>query len=292
MQALVVIKKTNKKILNEKLITLNIKDPSFIEKLEQSHKEQTKGLDSLRTVLTQAGLNFQEVTRDDIWPNLENFDLIITLGGDGTILSSSRFLENKKIPVLGIRSSDESVGYLCCLDHSHIKTRLPALLKNIEKQTISLERLYGEITTQKNKQVITTKPILNDFLYTHKFPSFTTRYAIALNGRIEEHKSSGIWFATPTGSTAAIGAAGGKKQKMNEKVFQYKTRELYSPKPGLYQLSGGFYDPDCDELVITNYSAEAILAADGQHGSLYLGLGDKITFKRALPFCLVSSKEK
>ena len=128
---------------------------------------------------------------------------------------------------------------------------------------------------QKDKSVILSKPVLNDFLYTHKSPSCTTRYALSFNGVSEEHKSSGIWFATPTGSTAAIGAAGGVRQEKNETCFQYKVRELYSHKPGLFSLYGGLYNPDQDKLTIINHNTEAILAIDGQHGSIPLELADK-----------------
>ena len=200
------------------------------------------------------------------------------------------FLDNKNIPVIGIRSSDESVGYLCCLDHSEIESKLPPLLKTFTEKTTKLERLLAKVTRQKDKTVIHTQPVLNDFLYTHKYPSCTTRYALSINGRTEEHKSSGIWFATPTGSTAAIGAAGGVKQERTEALFQYKVRELYSPKPGLYKLGGGFYNPEKDKLIIINHNTEATLAVDGQHGTIPLELGDCITFKRATPFKLVTNK--
>lgn len=288
MQVLVVIKKTNRNILHDKLVELKIKNHGFLKKLEESHQQQSRALDALRQVLKNAGCVFQEVTRDDDWPNLDGFGLIVTLGGDGTILSSSRFLDNRNIPVIGIRSSDESVGYLCCLDHSEVESKLPELLKNYPQQTTRLERLSAEVTRQKDKTVILSQPVLNDFLYTHKSPSCTTRYALSINGKTEEHKSSGIWFATPTGSTAAIGAAGGLKQQRDETVFQYKVRELYSPRPGLYKLGGGLYNPDKDRLIIINHNTEAILAVDGQHGTIPLELGDRITFKRAIPFKLVT----
>lgn len=290
MRILIVKKKTNKDLLSAKLEDLKITDQSFMEKLNTSHNQHMTALQSLRKVLTEAGVNFQELTRDDVWPATESFDLVITLGGDGTILSSSHFVEGEnKTPVLGIRSSDESIGYLCCLSHLEIAEKLPKLLdlEEAKKKVVHLQRLYAEITKQKEKTTIRTKPVLNDFLFSHRSPAFTTRYSLSFNGRTEEQKSSGIWFSTPTGSTAAIGAAGGLKQKISDKDFQYRVRELYSPKGIQYQLFGGLYNPEQDELTLTNHNAEAILAVDGQHGNFDLSLGDKVSFKRATPLQLI-----
>lgn len=279
MKILLISKKTNQEILEQQIKALNIIDRTFLDNLHQSHKEHFESLNLLRKILLLEKIECFELERGKPWPNINDIDLVITLGGDGTILSSSHHLVDEKIPILGIRSSKASIGHLCALDYKNI-ANLPKLVKGLESETIKLERIYSEVTFQKNNQTIKTQAVLNDFLFANINPASTTRYSLSFNGHEEFHKSSGIWISTPTGSTAAIGTMSGHKQNLSDLVFQYKVRELY-PHPSKFKLVGSLFNPDQEELFITSYNNKAILAIDGQHGSIDLTLGDKITFKRA-----------
>ena len=131
-------------------------------------------------------------------------------------------------------------------------------------------------------------PILNDFLYANCTPAETTSYRISLGDQRERHKSSGIWIATAAGSTAAINAAGGVRQKIDESLFQFYVREPYTPpdKPS-YDIKSGMFDPEKNYILIENFSENAVLALDGQHGHVSLGFGDTISFRRAMDLCLI-----
>lgn len=289
MKVLLVTKKTNQEILKKRVRALKIFDRDFLKSLESSHKEHFDALKILRKTLTSEGIECAELKRGMPWPQTENFDIIVTLGGDGTILSSSHQVIFKNIPIIGIRSSDESIGHLCALDHKNLEN-LGEKLRNKGSELIKLQRLYAEVTFQKNNKTLRTPPVLNDFLFANSNPASTTRYSLTFNGLKELHKSSGIWISTPAGSTAAIGTIGAKKQKLSDSNFQYKVRELY-PHPSKFKLAGGLFDPDKDVFTITNFNSDAILAIDGQHGCINLTIGDKITFKRA-PSLLLFSPEK
>ena len=289
MKILLVTKKTNQEILEKKVKALNITDPSFLEALSRSHNEHFEGLKKLREILAAESIACTELKRGMSWPSSSDFDYIVTLGGDGTILSSSHEVTDKRTPILGIRSSDESIGYLCALHHKNLKD-LPTKLKNIDSESMMVERLSAEVTFQKNGSKVVTPPVLNDFLFANENPSSTTRYAISLNDHEELHKSSGIWIATPSGSTAAISTIGAVPQSIKDKDFQFKVRELY-PKSSQFKLGGSLFNPDTDKFTITNFNDKAILAIDGQHGCINLSIGDKISFKRAKPlqlFCPTS----
>ena len=279
MKILLVTKKTNLEILEDRIKKLKISDENFLECLHTSHKEHYDGLVYLRELLKQANIETVELKRGMPWPS-EKFDTIVTLGGDGTLLSASHQVPEGETPILAVRSSDESVGYLCSAHHKNMKHVIKQL-KNPEKHLMQLERLYAEVT-RDSKEALKTPPILNDFLFANRNPASTTRYEIEQGEIKESHKSSGVWVSSPTGSTAAIGTISEIRQKLSEKEFQFKTRELY-PKAELFKLSGGLFNPDKESFSITNHNNKAILAIDGQHGTVHLTIGDKMTFKRAKP---------
>lgn len=286
MKVLLITKKTNHEILEGKVKSQSISDPGFLKNLRQSHEEHIQALDKLRDLLSREGVQCTELSRGMSWPRDQDFDCIITLGGDGTILSSSHQISQAQTPILGIRSSEESVGFLCALNHKNLE-KLPGKLSSLEKETTEVERLSALVTFQKNGKTLQTPPILNDFLFANLHPASTSRYELRLNETHELHKSSGIWISTPSGSTAAIGTIGAQVQDLSDICFQYKVRELY-PNPSHFKLSGGLFNPDVDQFEIINYNNDAILAVDGQHGSINLTIGDSISFKRANPLLLFS----
>ena len=71
-------------------------------------------------------------------------------------------------------------------------------------------------------------PVLNEILFAHRRPAATARFRIELDGRSDEIKSSGVWVATPTGSTGAIGSAGGDWVHHEDPSMQYLMREVYA----------------------------------------------------------------
>ena len=149
------------------------------------------------------------------------FDLVVTIGGDGTLLRSSQ-LVGADCPVVSINSApDDSVGFFCAGSRDDVGDVLAAALLGKLRET-QLTRMQVAI----DKQVVTTR-VLNDVLFCHAAPAGTTRYAIRFRGREEEHKSSGIWVATAAGSTAAIASAGGRPQPLRSQQLQFLVREAY-----------------------------------------------------------------
>jgi NAD+ kinase len=160
---------------------------------------------------------------------------------------------------------------------------LKSLVENLKNNTIAWQtvaRVKALITKASSGETLETVPVLNDLLYANANPAATTRYKILFRDRYETHRSSGIWFATGMGSTAAILAAGGERRPQTDPLFQFRVRELYKLGHKLPEIEGAIFDPDIHQLEIENRCPQAILATDGQHGNLDLGYGDIIRIKR------------
>jgi NAD+ kinase len=260
--------------------------PSHLEVMQKGHREHQETLASLRDTLGKHGISHTAVSHVRYWPEVDKFDAVIAVGGDGTVLEASHHIDNSRVPIFGLRSSPQSIGHLCAYD----RTEIDLVVSDLKRQEFSFvlaHRLRAVIHSIQSNSEIETQSILNDFLFCNTNPAATTRYRVSFGERTEQHMSSGIWISAPAGSSAAIQSAGGSAASLEDPLFQFKVRELYHP-PGLeLKITGQIFDPDVDHFLIENVSDSAILAPDGHQNSYSLSYGDRILFKRALPLCLV-----
>ncbi len=236
--------------------------------LEKNHPQ------TLRTVeeeLKKWGISFQTVARGQI-KKIEDYDLVITVGGDGTFLDTSHFVKNHP-PLLGVNSNPTvSHGALCVTDQHRFTSTLKKMLSG-KVTTKLLHRIQLKINGKK-------LPILalNDVLFANPSPAGTSRYLLKMGSRQEEQKSSGIWISTAAGSTAAIHSAGGKMIEKKSKDLQFVVRELFSWGKKKINLKRGLIKPN-QTLVIIPQMNRATLFIDGAHLHYPLQFGDRVEIK-------------
>ncbi|MBX3722484.1 MAG: NAD(+)/NADH kinase [Turneriella sp.] len=249
-------------------------NPELGERMQTAHDDHTRALDALRGVLDDLKLDAAYFERDSLRQNLDGFHLVVSLGGDGTFINASHFIE--KTLLLGVNSSPEnSVGHYC---RFFVKgARHEALLRKAleafftgKKNVIPEARLLRmQVQVQGQSAAF---PVLNDVLFCEKDPAATSRYTLRTGGRNHHQKSSGLWVATPTGSTAAYSSAGGKAFKQKE--LRFIVRELYSDdtKPAARK---GVIKPG-SSLKIVSSMMHGALYLDGSHHKIPVALGDHI----------------
>lgn len=282
MRAIIITKPTNLEQHGE-VVRSQIKrgylEASHLDELESAHHEHYASLKLVEESLINSKIDFLKISRGERWVEGEKFNFVISVGGDGTLLSASHRIVDE-VPVIGIRSSTASVGYLCAGGFNEI----PDLIERFSDRDLKFAkcaRLKASIFYADENQERQTVPVLNDFLFANHNPSATTRYHISASDRTETHKSSGVWISTATGSSAGIMAAGGQLMERTDRRFQYKVRELYRGIEGDFSLTSGLFDPDQETFRIDNRSEASVLALDGQRGVIPIKFGDRITFKRA-----------
>ena len=254
---------------------------SDIAQIKLGHADHQEAVAQAQKILTARFVPFRTVNVDDEnWRLDDDTEMVITLGGDGTLLSASHRVESEKIQLVGIRSSGTSVGYLCVGGIETMDTVVDAMLKGQLKFTRAC-RLRAKISPADGSAARFSPPALNDFLYSNANPAATTRYRLNLGSRREEHKSSGMWISTALGSTAGICAAGGVIMPRDDKNFQFVVREIYRAPGKNVHLVSGFFDADDRALFIENRWEKAIVAADGNRSVMQIEWGDKIEFHRA-----------
>lgn len=295
--------------------------PDKLERIHRAHQEHAKCLSTLRQCLADHGVHADLIERkreenQSRSINRPELRTLISVGGDGTLLTTGQWIQRPEVTCVGVRSSSLSVGKLCAFD-GLCEQSLQQLARSIAQhclETYQAARFASCIERYADGKRVFSRPVLNDALYSPANPAVTARYQLSLartdaqpeDSVAHEHKSSGIWIATATGSSAAISAAGGQIVEGTRTDFQFRVRELFQDSVPDDQLSAGFFSPPdqpCfstetatprhqnDVLKIRNWNEHAILAADGHHQALSLNFGDLLTFYRTTPLSLAKSSE-
>lgn len=240
---------------------------SEIKNFKASHDLHYETMDFVRATLKNYGIKFTEYYRGRK-ADYDKFDLIITVGGDGTFLEAARKVKNQTM--LGINSAPGySVGRYCAADKNSFEIKLKNIIAQKYK-TRKLHRLNVSVTST-NESV----NILNDALICHRNPAALFRCTITINGYTEEQKSSGLWVSTAAGSTGAMASAGGKIFGSHSTKFQYKPRELHLGLAGKRKLTGGVLDQK-SKITIIAMNRQGCIYADGAHHKIPIHYGDKI----------------
>ena len=136
--------------------------------------------------------------------NLDETDLIITIGGDGTILRAAHISALKEIPILGINMG--TVGFMCEIEASDCIEELPNYLDGssiIEKRMM----LKAEII-RKGKKV--EYDALNDIVLARGSKIRVIEISVKLNNtHLATYRGDGVVLSTPTGSTGYSLSLGG-----------------------------------------------------------------------------------
>ena len=132
-------------------------------------------------------------------------DLIIVLGGDGTLLSMARAVGDMGVPILGV-----NLGGLGFLTATTLDEMLPSLEAALEGQMVVEERLMLLARVVRNGAVVCEHMALNDAVITKSAMSRIISLSVSVEGQYATaYRADGLIISTPTGSTAYSLSAGG-----------------------------------------------------------------------------------
>jgi NAD+ kinase len=250
---------------------LERKDRS-VERMLASHEDHVHTIAETRALLERLGVDatFRYRATES---RTEHFDLVISLGGDGTLLTASHLVGAQ--PVLGINTAPrDSIGYFCGGTKDNLEEVLVAAvegsLSGVELARVQIA-LDGEVLSRR---------VLNDVLFCHEIPAATARYLIRLDDTEEEHRSSGLWVGPAAGSTAAQRSAGGRVLPPTSCQIQFVVREPYMPNGTRYRLTKGLFQ-NGQQLVVTSKIHGGRIYVDGPHLKRKVALGGEISVKRS-----------
>jgi NAD+ kinase len=135
-----------------------------------------------------------------------SFDLLISVGGDGTILRSITFVKDIGIPIIGINTG--RLGFLATIQVNDIQIAIQNIIDG--KYKISERSLLTIETSIKNKDISSLNFALNEIAVSRKNTTSMITVETHLNGEyLTSYWSDGLIISTPTGSTGYSLSCGG-----------------------------------------------------------------------------------
>jgi NAD+ kinase len=132
-------------------------------------------------------------------------DLIVVLGGDGTLLSMARAVGDLGVPILGVNLGD--LGFLTA---TTLDEMLPAVEAALAGQMAVDERMMLTARLSRNGQSLGEWSALNDVVIMKSAMSRIVSLSVSVEGRYATaYRADGLIVSTPTGSTAYGLSAGG-----------------------------------------------------------------------------------
>lgn len=238
-----------------------------LTRIQQSHETHYDTLNFIKRLLTARKVHTREILRGHEFDETD-YDLVISVGGDGTFLDAAKKIKNKLL--LGINSDiDRSVGRFCCANKVNFEKIIDLIIRGKFKPTI-----INRMEISFNDKKIETQ-ILNDILVHHSSPAGMSQYVLEIKGHQERQRGSGIWISTAAGSTGAIKSSGGKALPLKSKALQYIPRELYQNRDAHYRFRGGLFRGD-GTFTICSQMYDGMIYMDGAHKRMPFKFGDKV----------------
>jgi NAD+ kinase len=207
------------------------------------------------------------------WKELaQKSELVVVLGGDGTMLRTARYLAGHRVPILGINMG--SFGYLTEVNLNEINSTLELI---IQGKFVTEKRMMLDVSVRHGKTVASVGSVLNDVVINRGDLSRMNELEVEVNGNyLTTYKGDGLIISTPTGSTAYSLSAGGPI------VFPGKELIIINPICPHTLTNRPIIFSEDSNLKVTLWSKDegAMLTLDGQE-AYKIKSGDIVTVKRS-----------
>jgi NAD+ kinase len=254
------------------------RDDPTVRRMRRAHEDHESTVEEVTRALGSLGVDTDILLGS--WSKIHAAgDLVVTVGGDGTLLAASHQI-GPETPILGVNSApDHSVGFFCAARKGTAESQLRAAISG-ELSRVSLQRMRVEL----NGELLHNR-VLNEVLCCHACPAATSRYILEVrqgdgNEEHEEQKSSGLWIGPAAGSTAAQRSAGGRVLPLTSRRLQYVVREPYVKSGERLTLRVGTVDEE-GQIVVRSKMRDARLFLDGHHIVHHASIGDVVSMRRS-----------
>ena len=221
-------------------------------------------------IAAQTGCTIEVMAYEQL---VASVDLVVVLGGDGTMIATARMLGDREVPVLGV-----NLGTLGYLAEFNVEELIPALATIIERGTYCVDRrvmLTAEIH-RGDKQLLRNR-VLNDVVISKSALARIIEIEVWLNKLfVNTFRADGLIVSTPTGSTAYNLSAGGPiiYPSMNAIVVTPICPHTLSNRPLVVA------DDSQIEIILKTQKEDVAVTLDGQVG-FPLEAGDCVTIRKS-----------
>lgn len=148
------------------------------------------------------GCSVREVPNDKL---AQEVDLVLVLGGDGTMIATARMVGDSEVPVLGVNFG--GLGYLAEFRFEELYAALDTILAGNYRLD---KRVMLSVELRRDKQTATRNRVLNDVVINKSALARIIEIEAYFNKQfVNSFRADGLIVSTPTGSTAYNLSAGG-----------------------------------------------------------------------------------
>jgi NAD+ kinase len=209
------------------------------------------------------------LTRNDIGSAA---DLIVVLGGDGTLLATVRSLDRRSVPILAVNLG--GLGFLTVITLDELYSTLESVFAG-RFRTERRSRIEAEVF--REKKALSNFLALNDVVFNKGAIARLLNFDVWVDGKfITTYTSDGLIVSTPTGSTAYSLAAGGPVIVPTVSAF------IVTPICAHTLTNRPIVLPDSAsiEVAMKSHQESVYLTIDGQE-ALELRSDDRICLKKS-----------
>ena len=199
-------------------------------------------------------------------------DLILVLGGDGTMIATARMIGDQEVPVLGVNYG--GLGYLAEFRIEELYTALESILSGNYRLD---RRVMLEVELKSGDAPPKLSRVLNDVVINKSALARIIEIEAYLNRQfVNSFRADGLIVSTPTGSTAYNLSAGGPV------IFPSMNAVVITPICPFTLSNRPIVVPDDDEieLLLKTDNEEVALTLDGQVG-FPLKVGDRVAIQKS-----------
>ena len=211
-------------------------------------------------------------------------DLMLVLGGDGTMIATARMIGDTELPVMGVNYG--GLGYLAEFRIDELFTALESILAGDYKLE---KRVMLAVELRRGDDLVTKNRVLNDVVINKSALARIIEIETYLNGQfVNSFRADGLIVSTPTGSTAYNLSAGGPIifPSMNTVVITPICPFTLSNRPIVVP------DDSMIDVRLMTEKEEVALTLDGQVG-FPLQAGDRVVIRKSdTSFNLVQPKNR
>lgn len=217
----------------------------------------------------QTGCSVRQVPSDKL---AQEVDLVLVLGGDGTMIATARMVGDSEVPVLGVNFG--GLGYLAEFRFEELYTALESILAGeyrLDKRVMLAVELW------RGDEMITRNRVLNDVVINKSALARIIEIEASFNGQfVNSFRADGLIVSTPTGSTAYNLSAGGPV------IFPSMNAVVITPICPFTLSNRPIVVPDDAEieLQLKTEKEDVALTLDGQVG-VSLQVEDRVVIRKS-----------
>ncbi|HET6347321.1 MAG TPA: NAD(+)/NADH kinase [Myxococcota bacterium] len=198
-------------------------------------------------------------------------ELVLVLGGDGTLIHAASLLPNRLVPVLGV-----NLGHIGFLTEVARDEMLDVLPRALEGTLPSSDRMRLDVEVRRGDQVLIKRRVLNDAVVAMRALARIATYRLTQHEEpVTTVRGDGVIVATPTGSTAYSLASGGP-------IIAPQLEAIAITPICPHQLTQRpLVVPPTGDLIVTLDSDSTVFASLDGHFGQDLERGDAIVVRKA-----------